>query len=129
MKFQEKREIFGSPKKEYNPQIASNGVWHCDFSELELYFPLDFILMTNRTLDDIKYYLDGEEATIYSTENQKETTKKFRRLTIVAGSNGVSEGELRIIVQKQPMSQDIKARNDYLESRKPLAKLKRLISL
>ncbi len=116
MRFEEKKIINGSPQKEYFPNINAGEQWATNFKELEIYFPLNYAEITNRTNDTLIYYLDSKKFTIYPNETIEEKTVFFEHFRVIAGSNPIAEGDLRIVVKRQGLNSDLKAKQDYKQS-------------
>lgn len=129
-KFYNKIETAGSPLKEIFPVLGANEIYHSELLDLELYFPLDYVEVANRTDDHLKYFLDSTEYSIAPNETLDFDEQKFRSFRIVAGDLGansdLNKWDLRVIVKKKPMDSNKYDQLKHRESMKPFNKIKRL---
>ena len=128
-KFYNKIETAGSPLKEIFPVLGANEIYHSELLDLELYFPLDYIEVANRTDDHLIYFLDSTRYSIAPNETLDFDEQKFRSFRIEAGPLGtnsdLTKWDLRIVVKKKPMDSDKYNKLKYESSQRPFNKLKR----
>ena len=113
---QTQNKVYGSPLYTFKPVVSAGDIWVEDFEKnpYQKDKPFDFCHIVNNSISSINVSLDAFTFEVLENQTISIPDRYFRNIKVWDITNDIAENDLIITIQKQGMTADLKAREDYI---------------
>lgn len=116
-------DVYGRPARTFLPVISTSSQYTYDFKNYLEEVPYNFLAITNNSSSYLDVYYQGNYIRVLANETKTIRGTYFSNLKILTNSVAINSGDVIIIVQKEGIDSDERARIQAIEEKRPLNKL------